>query len=84
MALDAALKDLAKQLFDGSDTDKDGYIDAKELGALFAKINTDLNGKQTPAQLKKFTEDTMKEFDTNHDNKLSYDEFLASAKKLLE
>jgi len=84
MSLNAALEGLARELFNGSDKDKNGYIDANELGALLAQINTECDGKQTPAQLKKFTEDTMKELDTNHDNKLSFEEFLAYAKKALE
>jgi len=79
-----SLEGLARKIFDESDRDKNGFIDANELEALLTQINTDFDGKQTPAQIKKFAQDYMKTLDKNNDNKLSFDEFLEYVKKAFQ
>ena len=51
-----SLEGLARKIFDESDRDKNGFIDANELEALLTQINTDFDEKQTPAQIKKFAQ----------------------------
>jgi len=84
MSLDAELTKLARVLFDETDVDKSGFIEIGELERLIAQMNKDIKKKQNPAELKKEVQEAMQKLDTNKDNKISFDEFVAFARKLLE
>jgi len=80
----AEVEQLAREMFKMADTDNSGYIDAKEVQAMFIKINNETKQKTDPAKLKKEVESFMTQIDKNKDNKVSFDEFIVFVKKMFE
>jgi len=83
-ASNAEVEQLAREMFKMADTDNSGFIDAKEVQALFIKINNENKKKTDPAKLKKEVECFMKQIDQNKDNKVSFAEFIEFVKKMFE
>lgn len=63
---------VAKLAFAQIDTDKNGFIDRRELEALMKKVAQDC---RIPIPNSSDVEDAMKAMDTNGDGQLSFDEF---------
>ncbi|KAF9580115.1 phospholipid scramblase 1 [Lunasporangiospora selenospora] len=65
-----------KESFDAFDTNSDGSINARELRSLLRLVGEHVHTKSIT--------DTMKEFDTNNDQGIDFNEFLALANKLIK
>jgi calmodulin len=75
-----ALKEISDAAFKKVDTDGSGYIDQKELRALMDEAS---QGNFPPVDDKDLAE-IYSSLDTNHDGKISVDEFTVLIKSVLE
>ena len=69
-----------RKTFDDADKDKSGFVDFTELKELLANMSREA-GVPPPGDGE--AADTLKALDLNGDGKISYEEFLLFAKKLL-